>query len=108
MVFTPPFKVQAKMLCLLLLHRLSQQLTGQEESWRAALSRLMGLGNRVAFAAKRVDTVQGNGGKPFCNLDIMQSSSPNPNLDILAGHILTHKSLSYFHITSEATLTIIL
>ncbi|XP_034962920.1 coiled-coil alpha-helical rod protein 1 [Zootoca vivipara] len=39
--------------------RLSQQLTGQEESWRAALSRLMGLGNRVAFAAKRVDTVQG-------------------------------------------------
>ncbi|XP_042311317.1 coiled-coil alpha-helical rod protein 1 [Sceloporus undulatus] len=39
--------------------RLSQQLLGQEETWKAALSRLVGLGNRVAFAAKRVDTIQG-------------------------------------------------
>ncbi|XP_061475242.1 coiled-coil alpha-helical rod protein 1 isoform X2 [Rhineura floridana] len=39
--------------------RLNQQLMGQEDAWRAALSRLAGLGNRVAFAAKRVDTIQG-------------------------------------------------
>ncbi|KAH0630429.1 hypothetical protein JD844_013453 [Phrynosoma platyrhinos] len=38
--------------------RLSQQLLGQEETWKSALSRLAGLGNRVAFAAKRVDTIQ--------------------------------------------------
>ncbi|XP_053153637.1 coiled-coil alpha-helical rod protein 1 isoform X2 [Hemicordylus capensis] len=39
--------------------RLHQHLMGQEETWKAALSRLVGLGNRVAFAAKRVDTIQG-------------------------------------------------
>ncbi|XP_067319436.1 coiled-coil alpha-helical rod protein 1 [Anolis sagrei] len=39
--------------------RLSQQLLGQEETWKATLSRLAGLGNRVAFATKRVDTIQG-------------------------------------------------
>ncbi|XP_044275534.1 coiled-coil alpha-helical rod protein 1 isoform X2 [Varanus komodoensis] len=38
--------------------RLKEQLVGQEEVWKAALSRLGGLGNRVAFAAKRVDTIQ--------------------------------------------------
>ncbi|XP_066472390.1 coiled-coil alpha-helical rod protein 1 isoform X3 [Tiliqua scincoides] len=40
-------------------NRLHQQLVGQEETWKAALSRLIGLGNRIAFAAKRVDTIQG-------------------------------------------------
>ncbi|XP_060546851.1 coiled-coil alpha-helical rod protein 1 isoform X2 [Pantherophis guttatus] len=39
--------------------RLKQQLMGQEERWKAALSRLLGLGNRVSFATKRVDTIQG-------------------------------------------------
>ncbi|XP_063147364.1 coiled-coil alpha-helical rod protein 1 [Candoia aspera] len=39
--------------------RLKQQLMGQEEKWKAALSRLLGLGNRVSFATKRVDTIQG-------------------------------------------------
>ncbi|KAG8127729.1 hypothetical protein E2320_014621 [Naja naja] len=36
-----------------------QQLMGQEERWKAALLRLLGLGNRVSFATKRVDTIQG-------------------------------------------------
>ncbi|XP_015682479.1 coiled-coil alpha-helical rod protein 1 [Protobothrops mucrosquamatus] len=40
-------------------NRLKQQLMGQEERWKAALSRLFGLGNRVSFATKRVDTIQG-------------------------------------------------
>ncbi|XP_062978366.1 coiled-coil alpha-helical rod protein 1 isoform X2 [Elgaria multicarinata webbii] len=39
--------------------RLREQLVEQEEAWKAAVSRLGGLGNRVAFAAKRVDTIQG-------------------------------------------------
>ncbi|KAM3843828.1 coiled-coil alpha-helical rod protein 1 isoform 2-T4 [Vipera latastei] len=39
--------------------RLKQQLMGQEERWKAALSRLLSLGNRVSFATKRVDTIQG-------------------------------------------------
>ncbi|XP_058027775.1 coiled-coil alpha-helical rod protein 1 isoform X1 [Ahaetulla prasina] len=39
--------------------RLKQLLMGQEERWKAALSRLLGLGNRVSFATKRVDTIQG-------------------------------------------------
>ncbi|XP_003228385.2 coiled-coil alpha-helical rod protein 1 [Anolis carolinensis] len=39
--------------------RVNQHLLGQEETWKATLSRLAGLGNRVAFAAKRVDTIQG-------------------------------------------------
>ncbi|XP_039213083.1 coiled-coil alpha-helical rod protein 1 isoform X2 [Crotalus tigris] len=39
--------------------RLKQQLMGQEEKWKTALSRLLGLGNRVSFATKRVDTIQG-------------------------------------------------
>ncbi|KAM6472588.1 coiled-coil alpha-helical rod protein 1 isoform 3-T5 [Liasis olivaceus] len=39
--------------------RLKQQWMGQEETWKAALSRLLGLGNRVSFATKRVDTIQG-------------------------------------------------
>ncbi|KAL8213053.1 UNVERIFIED_CONTAM: hypothetical protein K2H54_060443 [Gekko kuhli] len=42
-----------------LVSRLHQQLMGQEEAWKAALSRLLGLGNRISFAAKRVDTIQG-------------------------------------------------
>ncbi|XP_054833301.1 coiled-coil alpha-helical rod protein 1 [Eublepharis macularius] len=39
--------------------RLHHQLMDQEETWKAALSRLLGLGNRISFATKRVDTVQG-------------------------------------------------
>ncbi|ETE64184.1 Coiled-coil alpha-helical rod protein 1, partial [Ophiophagus hannah] len=39
--------------------RLKQQLMGQEERWKAALLRLLGLGNRVSFATKRIDTIQG-------------------------------------------------
>ncbi|XP_048338684.1 coiled-coil alpha-helical rod protein 1 [Sphaerodactylus townsendi] len=39
--------------------RLHQQLTDQEKAWKAVLSRLLGLGNRISFAAKRVDTIQG-------------------------------------------------
>ncbi|XP_026576204.1 coiled-coil alpha-helical rod protein 1 isoform X1 [Pseudonaja textilis] len=39
--------------------RLKQQLMGQEERWKAALLRLLGLGNRVSFATKRVDIIQG-------------------------------------------------
>ncbi|XP_015264142.1 PREDICTED: coiled-coil alpha-helical rod protein 1 [Gekko japonicus] len=42
-----------------LVSRLHQQLMDQEEAWKAALSRLLGLGNRISFAAKRVDTIQG-------------------------------------------------
>lgn len=39
--------------------RLHQQLMGQDETWKAALSHLVGLGNRISFATKRVDTIQG-------------------------------------------------
>uniref|UniRef100_A0ABM5FII5 Coiled-coil alpha-helical rod protein 1 n=1 Tax=Pogona vitticeps TaxID=103695 RepID=A0ABM5FII5_9SAUR len=39
--------------------RVSQQFLEQEEAWKAALSRLVGLGNRVSFATKRVDTIHG-------------------------------------------------
>ncbi|XP_070593912.1 LOW QUALITY PROTEIN: coiled-coil alpha-helical rod protein 1 [Erythrolamprus reginae] len=39
--------------------RLKQQQMEQEERWKAALSRLLSLGNRVSFATKRVDTIQG-------------------------------------------------
>ncbi|XP_060095144.1 coiled-coil alpha-helical rod protein 1 [Heteronotia binoei] len=42
-----------------LVSRLHQQVMDQEESWKAALSHLLGLGNRISFAAKRVDTIQG-------------------------------------------------
>uniref|UniRef100_K7GIK5 Coiled-coil alpha-helical rod protein 1 n=1 Tax=Pelodiscus sinensis TaxID=13735 RepID=K7GIK5_PELSI len=41
------------------LGRLHQQIGGQEAELKAAASRLAGLGNRVTFAAKRVDTIQG-------------------------------------------------
>ncbi|XP_029769633.1 coiled-coil alpha-helical rod protein 1 [Terrapene carolina triunguis] len=40
-------------------HRLHQQVGGQEAELKAAASNLAGLGNRVTFAAKRVDTIQG-------------------------------------------------
>uniref|UniRef100_A0A8D0L6K4 Coiled-coil alpha-helical rod protein 1 n=1 Tax=Sphenodon punctatus TaxID=8508 RepID=A0A8D0L6K4_SPHPU len=39
--------------------RISQRLLGKEAEVKAAMSRLAGLGNRVAFAAKRIDTIQG-------------------------------------------------
>ncbi|XP_038228016.1 LOW QUALITY PROTEIN: coiled-coil alpha-helical rod protein 1 [Dermochelys coriacea] len=39
--------------------RLHQQVGGQEAELKAATSSLAGLGNRVTFAAKRVDTIQG-------------------------------------------------
>ncbi|CAM5159196.1 unnamed protein product, partial [Eretmochelys imbricata] len=39
--------------------RLHQQVGGQEAELKAAASSLAGLGNRVTFAAKRVDTIQG-------------------------------------------------
>ncbi|KAJ7317300.1 hypothetical protein JRQ81_003462 [Phrynocephalus forsythii] len=39
--------------------RASQQFLEQEEVWKAAFSRLAGLGNRISFAAKRVDTIHG-------------------------------------------------
>lgn len=39
--------------------RLHQQVGGQEAELKAAASRLAGLGNRVTFATKRVDTIQG-------------------------------------------------
>ncbi|XP_044837256.1 coiled-coil alpha-helical rod protein 1-like [Mauremys mutica] len=39
--------------------RLHQQVGGQEAELKAAALNLAGLGNRVTFAAKRVDTIQG-------------------------------------------------
>ncbi|XP_074872944.1 LOW QUALITY PROTEIN: coiled-coil alpha-helical rod protein 1 [Carettochelys insculpta] len=42
-----------------LVTRLHQQLGGQEAELKVAVARLAGLGNRVTFAAKRVDTIQG-------------------------------------------------
>ncbi|XP_030399519.1 coiled-coil alpha-helical rod protein 1 isoform X1 [Gopherus evgoodei] len=39
--------------------RLHQQVGGQEAELKAAALNLVGLGNRVTFAAKRVDTIQG-------------------------------------------------
>ncbi|XP_067406923.1 coiled-coil alpha-helical rod protein 1 isoform X2 [Emydura macquarii macquarii] len=42
-----------------LVSRLHQQVGGQEAELKAAASRLAGLGNRVTFATKRVDTIQG-------------------------------------------------
>ncbi|XP_053903900.1 coiled-coil alpha-helical rod protein 1 [Malaclemys terrapin pileata] len=42
-----------------IVRRLHQQVGGQEAELKAAASNLAGLGNRVTFAAKRVDTIQG-------------------------------------------------
>lgn len=44
--------------------RLHQQVGGQEAELKAAASSLAGLGNRVTFAAKRVDTIQGERDEP--------------------------------------------
>uniref|UniRef100_A0A452HDG1 Coiled-coil alpha-helical rod protein 1 n=1 Tax=Gopherus agassizii TaxID=38772 RepID=A0A452HDG1_9SAUR len=42
-----------------IMSRLHQQVGGQEAELKAAALNLAGLGNRVTFAAKRVDTIQG-------------------------------------------------
>ncbi|XP_077186971.1 coiled-coil alpha-helical rod protein 1 [Paroedura picta] len=58
--------------------RLHQQLMDQEEAWKAALSRLLGLGNRISFAAKRVDTIQGLVCRKIALAKLQQEEKPGP------------------------------
>ncbi|KAM4641766.1 coiled-coil alpha-helical rod protein 1 [Discoglossus pictus] len=60
-----------------------QAISAQEASQRAALSRLVTLGQRVSFATKRVDTIQGMVAQKFALMRLSQEEKPcNPETNV--------------------------